>query len=97
MDEPFASLDEMRRNQLNEDLLKMRIEDPFTAFYVTHSASEALFLSSRIVILSGNPGRINSIIHVPFEYPRTAALRESAKYLEILATITHALREATEE
>ena len=93
LDEPFGALDEMRRNRLNEDLLRIREEDPFTAFYVTHSVPEAVFLSSRIVILSSNPGRIHSIIKIPFDYPRTADLRESPDYLELLVKTTHALRE----
>tara|TARA_B100001123_G_C15341482_1_gene1035155 strand:- start:6822 stop:7613 length:792 start_codon:yes stop_codon:yes gene_type:complete len=97
LDEPFASLDEMRRNRLNEDLLRIRNQDLFTAFYVTHSVGEALFLSSRVVILSSNPGRIHTIIDVPFEYPRTAALRESSAYLDLLVKTTHSLREVTVE
>lgn len=96
MDEPFGSLDEMTRDRLNEDLLKIRDEDPFTAFYVTHSVAEALFLSTRVVVLSSNPGRIETIIEVPFSYPRQAALREQPEYLELLAKTTHALREANQ-
>ena len=96
MDEPFGSLDEMTRDRLNEDLLKIREEDSFTAFYVTHSVAEALFLSTKVVVLSSNPGRIETIIEVPFSYPRQAALREQPEYLELLAKTTHALREANQ-
>jgi len=92
MDEPFGALDEMKRDRLHEDLLTIRIKDPFTCFYVTHSVAEALFLSTKVVVLSTNPGRIETIIEVPFSYPRQAALRERPEFLELLAKTTHALR-----
>lgn len=97
LDEPFGALDEMTRDQLNEDLLEIRETDPFTAFFVTHSVAEAVFLSTRIVVLSANPGRIADIIEVPFPNPRKAELRESPEYLEILARATHALRGVIKE
>jgi NitT/TauT family transport system ATP-binding protein len=97
LDEPFGALDEMTRDQLNEDLLKIRESDPFTAFFVTHSVAEAVFLSTRIVVLSANPGRIADIIEVPFDYPRTAALRETPEYLNLLAHATHSLRAVIEK
>jgi NitT/TauT family transport system ATP-binding protein len=91
LDEPFAALDEMTRNRLNEDLLRLRETAPFTAFFVTHSVAEAVFLSQRIVILSSNPGRIAEEIAVPFPYPRTAALRASLEYQQVVARATTAL------
>ncbi|MEM9158675.1 MAG: ABC transporter ATP-binding protein [Verrucomicrobiota bacterium] len=97
LDEPFGALDEMTRDRLNEDLLKIREVDPFTAFFVTHSVAEAVFLSSKIVILSANPGRVAEVIDVPFDFPRSAPLRESTEYLEILAKTTHALRAVEEQ
>jgi len=97
LDEPFGALDEMTRDRLNEDLLLIREQDPFTAFFVTHSVAEAVFLSNRIVVLSANPGRIADIIEVPFDYPRKAELRESSSYLEVLAKATHALRSVITE
>ena len=92
LDEPFGALDEMTRDRLNEDLLKIKEEDPFTAFFVTHSVAEAVFLSTRIVVLSANPGEIAEIIEIPFDFPRTAELRENPEYLKLLAKATHALR-----
>jgi len=92
LDEPFGALDEMTRDQLNEDLLKIRQRDAFTAFFVTHSVTEAVFLSTRIVVLSANPGRIAGVIPVPFAYPRIAELRETPEFLRLLAETSHALR-----
>ena len=92
LDEPFGALDEMTRDQLNEDLLKIRQQDPFTGFFVTHSVTEAVFLSTRIVVLSANPGRITDVITVPFAYPRTAELRETPEFLKLLAETSRALR-----
>ncbi len=92
LDEPCGALDAMTRDQLNEDLLKIRARDPFTAFFVTHSVTEAVFLSTSIVVLSANPGRVAEIIDVPFGYPRPAELRETSAFLKLLAETTHALR-----
>ncbi|MFO7724532.1 MAG: ABC transporter ATP-binding protein [Oceanipulchritudo sp.] len=97
LDEPFGALDEMTRDGLNEDLLEIRERDPFTAFFVTHSVAEAVFLSTRIVVLSANPGRIADVIEVPFAFPRKAELRESPEYLEVLAVATRALRDVISE
>jgi len=92
LDEPFGALDEMTRDRLNEDLLTIRQADPFTAFFVTHSVMEAVFLSSKIVVLSANPGRVAAVVDVPFGYPRPPELRESVEYLELLARTTKLLR-----
>jgi len=93
LDEPFAALDEMTRDKLNEELLDIRQKDPFTAFFVTHSVAEAVFLSSRVVVMSTKPGRVARVIDVPFDYPRRAELRESGAYLSLLAETAQALRE----
>jgi NitT/TauT family transport system ATP-binding protein len=94
LDEPFGALDEMGRDRLNEDLLAIRQRDPFTAFFVTHSVSEAVFLSTRVIVLAANPGRVAATIEIPFPYPRTAALRETPEFLERLAETSRALRSA---
>lgn len=91
LDEPFGALDEMTRDRLNEDLLQIREKDPFTAFFVTHSVAEAVFLSSHIVVLSANPGRVAEVIEVPFSFPRRGALRVNESYLALLARATSAL------
>jgi NitT/TauT family transport system ATP-binding protein len=92
LDEPFGALDEMTRDKLNEDLLAIRERDPFTGFFVTHSVTEAVFLSTRIVVLSANPGRVAEVIEVPFAYPRPAELRETPEFLHLLAATARALR-----
>jgi NitT/TauT family transport system ATP-binding protein len=71
LDEPFGALDEMTREHLNEELLAIRQQEAWTAFFVTHSVAEAVFLSSRIIVLSANPGRIHAEFSVPFPYPKT--------------------------
>jgi len=97
LDEPFGSLDELTRDRLNEDLLAIRERDPFTACFVTHSVSEALFLSNRVVVLAPHPGRIAHVVEVPFAYPRPASLREDPVFLQLLAEVSHRLRAATPE
>jgi NitT/TauT family transport system ATP-binding protein len=92
LDEPFGALDEMTRDRLNEDLLAIRQRDPFTAFFVTHSVAEAVFLSTRVVVLSAGPGRIAREIAVPFSYPRPPELREAPEFLNLLAETSRALR-----
>src|SRR5208283_4850343 len=77
MDEPFAALDEMTRDRLNEEILRLREEQKWTAVFVTHSVSEAVFLSTRIIVLAPNPGRIHAEFPVDFPSPRTGALRTS--------------------
>jgi NitT/TauT family transport system ATP-binding protein len=93
LDEPFGALDEMTRDRLNEQLLEIRAQQKFTAFFVTHSVAEAVFLSSRIIVLAANPGRIHRDIAVPLAYPRTAATRESLEYQQMVASVSKILRE----
>jgi len=97
LDEPFGSLDEMTRDRLNEELLAVREQLHFTAFFVTHSVAEAAFLSSRIVILASNPGRIYRDIPVPFPYPRTVETRESPEFQRFTTEISRALRAVNPE
>jgi len=92
LDEPFGALDEMTRGQLNEDLLEIREKDPLTGFFVTHSVTEAVFLSTRVVVLAANPGRAVEVIPVPFAFPRKAELRETPEFLKLLAETSRVLR-----
>ena len=93
LDEPFAALDEMSRDRLNEEILRLRAEQNWTAVFVTHSVSEAVFLSDRIVVLATNPGRIHAEFQVELPAPRTSAIRNSPQFDEIVARVSHTLRE----
>jgi NitT/TauT family transport system ATP-binding protein len=92
LDEPFGALDEMTREHLNEELLAIRNASAWTAFFVTHSVAEAVFLSNRILVMSANPGRIHTEIAVPLPYPRTGDTRLSREYHELVAHVSRVLR-----
>jgi NitT/TauT family transport system ATP-binding protein len=92
MDEPFAALDEMTRDRLNEELLRLYAEQKWTVLFVTHSVSEAVFLSSRIVILAAHPGRVAHEIRVKLPWPRTNETRESNEYEEAVLQTSRLLR-----
>ena len=89
LDEPFAALDEMTRDRLNEELLRLYAEQKWTVLFVTHSVAEAVFLSSRVVILAVHPGRVAHEIPIDLAWPRTAETRESMEFEE---AVTHAAR-----
>jgi NitT/TauT family transport system ATP-binding protein len=94
MDEPFAALDEMTRDRMNEELLRLRAEQQWTAIFVTHSVAEAVFLSTRIIVLAPNPGRVHAVLPIELPFPRTAPLRELPEYEALVARASHVLREA---
>ena len=94
MDEPFAALDEMSRDHLNEELLRLRAEQNWTAVFVTHSVSEAVFLSTQIVVLEPNPGRVHAILPVDLPQERSAALRTAPEFEALVAKVSHTLRGA---
>jgi NitT/TauT family transport system ATP-binding protein len=97
MDEPFAALDEMTRDRLNEELLRLYDEQKWTVLFVTHSVAEAVFLSTRIVILAPHPGRIAHEFEVHLAWPRTAGTRESLAFEEAVTHTTRLLREAVHQ
>lgn len=88
LDEPFGALDEMTRNHLNEELLDWRSESPFTAFFVTHSVTEAVFLSNRIIVMGAAPGHIHAEVHVDLPYPRHPEVRDLPAYHEKVAAVS---------
>ncbi len=94
LDEPFAALDDMLRQQLNEELAKIWCEKQWTGMFVTHNVAEAVFLSQRIVIMSRRPGTIAADIPVPFAFPRTKELRGTAEFARLTADVSVKLREA---
>jgi NitT/TauT family transport system ATP-binding protein len=93
LDEPFAALDEMSRDRLNEEILRLRVEQKWTAVFVTHSVSEAVFLSDRIVVLAPTPGRIHAEFRVELPSPRTSAIRNLPQFDALAARVSHTLRE----
>jgi len=92
MDEPFAALDEMTRDRLNEELLRLYSEQKWTVLFVTHSVAEAVFLSTRIVILAPHPGRVAHEISIDLPWPRTAETRESEAFEETVTQASRLLR-----
>jgi NitT/TauT family transport system ATP-binding protein len=94
MDEPFAALDEMTRDRMNEELLRLREEQNWTVLFVTHSVAEAVFLASKVIILAPHPGRIAHILDVDLPYPRTAVTRESQAFDDLVNQTSRLLREA---
>jgi NitT/TauT family transport system ATP-binding protein len=93
MDEPFGALDEFTRERMNLELLGIWERTHKTLIFVTHSIPEAVFLSSRIVVMSPRPGRIASIIPVDLPYPRTFETRESTRFFELVTTVRETLKE----
>ena len=92
MDEPFGALDEIVRDHLNEQLLKLWAQTRKTVVFVTHSIPEAVFLSTRIVVMSPRPGRIHEIIDCDLGEDRPLEIRESTKFLEIAHRVREGLR-----
>jgi NitT/TauT family transport system ATP-binding protein len=94
LDEPFAALDELTRFRLNEDLLRLWQEQRWTVVFVTHSVFEAVFLSSRIVVMTPRPGRIVADLPIDLPYPREASLRTAPAYAERCRAVSAVLNEA---
>jgi len=91
MDEPFGALDEMTRERLNDELLRIWAEIGSTVIFVTHSISEAVYLSTRVVVMSPRPGRITSVIPIELEQPRTFETREDPRFFVLVTDVREAL------
>ena len=92
MDEPFGALDEMTRERMNDELLRIWERTGTTVVFVTHSIPEAVFLSSSVVVMSARPGRITHTIEIDLPRPRTDATRETEQYFSLITQVREALR-----
>jgi NitT/TauT family transport system ATP-binding protein len=92
LDEPFAALDDLLRQQLNEEVLRLWGQRGWTAVFVTHNVAEAVFLSQRVLVMSARPGRIVADIPVPFAYPRAPKLRAEPNFAALVGVISDHLR-----
>ena len=93
-DEPFGAVDEITREHLNEETLKLFERERFAGLFITHSISEAVFLSTRVHVMSARPGTLVATFDVPFSYPRDPDLRFDAAFGELSRAVSHALLEA---
>lgn len=97
MDEPFGALDEFTRERMNMELLRIWQRTHITVIFVTHSIPEAVFLSSRIIVMSPRPGRITQIIENSIPYPRVFETRETTSFFEKVTEVRELLRDAQVE
>jgi NitT/TauT family transport system ATP-binding protein len=93
MDEPFGALDEITRDRLNEELLRLWEQTQKTVVFVTHSIPEAVFLSTKIVVMSARPGKIIDVIETNFPKDRNLDIRESKEFLKVSQIVREGLKE----
>jgi NitT/TauT family transport system ATP-binding protein len=91
MDEPFGALDEITRDRLNEELLRIWENTGATILFVTHSIYEAAFLGQNVLLMAARPGRVREVVPVPFPSPRFVALRETGGFVELAAHLRRVL------
>jgi NitT/TauT family transport system substrate-binding protein len=95
MDEPFGALDEFTRNRLDDDLVTLCFERKLTTVFVTHSIYEAVFLSSRVIVMASAPGRIFATLAIDEPQPRAESFRNSARFAEYCRTVSGLLAKAS--
>jgi NitT/TauT family transport system ATP-binding protein len=93
-DEPFSSVDEITRETLQSELIRVFLESGFAGLFVTHSITEAVFLSGRVLVMSPRPGRMVADISVPFAYPRSPAIRFEPEFAQLAGRVATELRDA---
>ena len=92
-DEPFGALDEITRERLDDELQRLFVEQRFSGLFITHSVYEAVYLCSRVLVMSARPGRVVADVAIPFDYPRTPELRFQPHFAELTGVVSAALRE----
>jgi len=97
MDEPFAALDVMTKQKLQEQFLKIWNETRMTVIFVTHDLEEALYMADRVVVMSSHPGRITKIVDVPFERPRKKDLKTANEFTTLRRELSYVLDEVQVE
>jgi NitT/TauT family transport system ATP-binding protein len=96
MDEPFGALDEITRQRLNGELLRLCALAKWTVVFVTHNVFEAVYLSTRILVMSARPGRIVAEVPVPLPHPRVPEIRTAPEYTRIVGEVVALLGTAAE-
>ncbi len=94
-DEPFGAVDEITRERLNEETQQLFQAEGFAGLFITHSISEAVFMSTRVLVMSARPGRLVASYDVPFDYPRSPDLRFDPEFAKLSGEINAALRGAS--
>lgn len=93
-DEPFGALDAITRDRLNDELIDLFVRQRFAGLFITHSIFEAVFLSTRVLVMSARPGRVVAEFDVPFPYPRSNDLRFDPDFAELSSKVSDALKGA---
>lgn len=93
LDEPFAALDDLMRQQLNDDVSRIWQTERSTAVFVTHNVAEAVYLSQRIFVMNRSPAKIAHQVDVPFPFPRSQQLRSTAEFAELTGRVMNLLHE----
>jgi NitT/TauT family transport system ATP-binding protein len=91
-DEPFSAVDELLRERLQEELIRLFAAERFAGLFITHSVTEAVFLSTRVLVMTPRPGTIGATIRVPFPYPRLPELRFAPEFISIVREVANVMR-----
>ena len=94
LDEPFGALDEISRERLNDELINLFQSEKFAALFITHSIAEAVFLSTRVLVMSARPGRLIGDYAIPFGAERPHDIRFEPEFAEICGLINNDLKDA---
>lgn len=91
-DEPFGAVDEITREHLNDETQQLFVREGFAGLFITHSISEAVFMSTRVLVMSNRPGRVIASFDVPFEFPRNPDIRFDPEFAKLAGAVSQELR-----